>query len=268
MLKNIPFYASLLNRELANGKITKHSHVLVYGAIETHALGDYGCIASNKTIAAEVGLSTGTVANIISELNASGWIRVNLDEKNHRANIEPKLTITVPTFSQESQEPTEVNPSPADEDPLTRRLTPPSPADEDPLHPPMNIEYSNRNSIEYSNRNTLLVRKRTSEVSKAPAEAAEIAEKMHEMINKRLPNRANKKRTQAQLQKDIETIEKIHRLDGYSYAEINAVMKWSQKDDFWSQNILSTAKLRKQFDKLVLRMRAENKRKRDNIAFI
>ena len=253
MLKNIPFYASLLNRELANGKITKHSHVLVYGAIETHALGDYGCIASNKTIAAEVGLSTGTVANIISELNASGWIRVNLDEKNHRANIEPKLTITVPTFSQESQEPTEVNPSPADED---------------PLHPPMNIEYSNRNSIEYSNRNTLLVRKRTSEVSKAPAEAAEIAEKMHEMINKRLPNRANKKRTQAQLQKDIETIEKIHRLDGYSYAEINAVMKWSQKDDFWSQNILSTAKLRKQFDKLVLRMRAENKRKRDNIAFI
>ena len=253
MLKNIPFYASLLNRELANGKRTKHSHVLVYGAIETHALGDYGCIASNKTIAAETGLTAGTVANTISELNASGWIKVTLNENNHRVNIEPKLTINTPTFSQGSQELTEVNPSAAAEP---------------PLQPRMNIEYSNRNNIEYSNRNTLLVRKRTSEVSKTSAEAAEIVEKMHEMIKKRLPNRANKKRTQAQLQKDIETIEKIHRLDGYSYAEINAVMKWSQEDDFWSQNILSTAKLRKQFDKLVLRMRAENKKKRDNIAFI
>nr|DAV75072.1 MAG TPA: helix-turn-helix domain protein [Caudoviricetes sp.] len=268
MLKNIPFYASLLNRELANGKRTKHSHVLVYGAIETHALGDYGCIASNKTIAAETGLTAGTVANTISELNASGWIKVTLNENNHRVNIEPKLTINTPTFSQGSQELTEVNPSAAAEPPLSRGLTPPSAAAEPPLQPRMNIEYSNRNNIEYSNRNTLLVRKRTSEVSKTSAEAAEIVEKMHEMIKKRLPNRANKKRTQAQLQKDIETIEKIHRLDGYSYAEINAVMKWSQEDDFWSQNILSTAKLRKQFDKLVLRMRAENKKKRDNIAFI
>ena len=268
MLKNIPFYASLLNRELANGKKTKHSHVLVYGAIETHALGDYGCIASNKTIAAETGFNAGTVANIISELNASGWIKVNMDEKHHRVNIEPKLTINVPTFSQGSQELTGVDPSPAEEHPLPRRGTPPTPAEEPPLNPPMNIEYSNRYSNRNSNRNTLLVRKQTSEVSKAPAEAAEIVEKMHEMIKKRLPNRANKKRTQAQLQKDIETIEKIHRLDGYSYAEINAVMKWSQEDDFWSQNILSTAKLRKQFDKLVLRMRAENKKKRDNIAFI
>jgi len=143
-------------------------------------------------------------------------------------------------------------------------ITPATGAIGAPLPPPMNIEYSNRNS----NRNTLLVRQRTSEVSKTSAEAAEIVEKMHEMIKRRLPNRANKKRTQAQLQKDIETIEKIHRLDGYSYAEINAVMKWSQEDDFWSQNILSTAKLRKQFDKLVLRMRAEQKKKRDNIAFI
>nr|DAF04313.1 MAG TPA: helix-turn-helix domain protein [Caudoviricetes sp.] len=268
MLKNIPFYASLLNRELANGKITKHSHVLVYGAIETHALGDYGCIASNKTIAAETGLAYKTVANIISELNASGWVKVNLDEQHHRVNVVPMITINIPTFSQKSQEPTEVNPAPADEHHLTRRGTLPTPADEDPLHPPMNIEYSNRNNIEYSNRNTLLVRKRTSEVSKTSAEAAEIVENMHEMIKKRLPNRANKKRTQAQLQKDIETIEKIHRLDGYSYAEINAVMKWSQEDDFWSQNILSTAKLRKQFDKLVLRMRTEQKKKRDNIAFI
>lgn len=268
MLKNIPFYASLLNRELANGKITKHSHVLVYGAIETHAMGDYGCIASNKTIAAETGLAYKTVTNIISELNASGWIKVNMNEKNHRVNIEPKLTIAVPTFSQESQELTEVNPSPAEEGSSPRRGTPPSPAEEPPLPPRRTIEYSNRNRNRNSNRNTLLVRKRTSEVSKTSAEAAEIVEKMHEMIKKRLPNRANKKRTQAQLQKDIETIEKIHRLDGYSYAEINAVMKWSQEDDFWSQNILSTAKLRKQFDKLVLRMRAEQKKKRDNIAFI
>ena len=130
MLKNIPFYASLLNRELSNGKITKHSHVLVYGAIETHAMGDYGCIASNKTIAAETGLAYKTVTNIISELNASGWIKVNLDKNNHRTNIEPKLTIAVPTFSQESQELTEITPPSAKEDPFPRRGTPPSPTED------------------------------------------------------------------------------------------------------------------------------------------
>ena len=53
MLKHIPFYASLMGAKLYDKDTATTSHVLVYGAIEAHSMGDKGCIASNKTIANE-----------------------------------------------------------------------------------------------------------------------------------------------------------------------------------------------------------------------
>lgn len=46
------------------------------------------------------------------------------------------------------------------------------------------------------------------------------------------------------------------RLDGRKPEKIAAVIRWVQMDEFWQKNILSTAKLRKQFDRL--EMVAEN----------
>lgn len=43
--------------------------------------------------------------------------------------------------------------------------------------------------------------------------------------------------------------------DGYSAAEVEAVVRWCQADDFWKSNILSAGKLREQFTRL--RMQAE-----------
>ena len=74
MLRHIPFYASLLGREMANGKQSTNAQVLVYGAIEVHAMGDRGCIASDETIAAETGLKASSVSSIISVLKKSDWI--------------------------------------------------------------------------------------------------------------------------------------------------------------------------------------------------
>jgi hypothetical protein len=45
----------------------------------------------------------------------------------------------------------------------------------------------------------------------------------------------------------------IHR-DGRLPERIEAVIRWCQADPFWSNNILSTAKLRKHFDRLELEM--------------
>ena len=45
-------------------------------------------------------------------------------------------------------------------------------------------------------------------------------------------------------------IEKIHRLDKRSWGEISDVLTFAISDDFWSRNILSGAKLRKQFSAL------------------
>lgn len=93
MLKHIPFYASLLGRELYKGRKAQRNHVLVYGAIETHDLGPKGCIASNKTLSEETAFSIQTVVNAISELARAGWIMVEIDNNNHRQGIQPTLTL-------------------------------------------------------------------------------------------------------------------------------------------------------------------------------
>lgn len=46
-------------------------------------------------------------------------------------------------------------------------------------------------------------------------------------------------------------IEKIKRIDGRSYEDIEKVIRWAKKpDNFWFSNIMSGEKLRKQFDRL------------------
>jgi len=52
-------------------------------------------------------------------------------------------------------------------------------------------------------------------------------------------------------------IDKIHRLDGQPWEHIEAVIGWCQADSFWSPNILSGVKLRKQFNQLFAKMAAK-----------
>lgn len=54
-------------------------------------------------------------------------------------------------------------------------------------------------------------------------------------------------------------IEAIHRLDGRTYEQIEWMIRWTQQDDFWKKNILSPAKLRKQFNNLVVRAKSKVK---------
>lgn len=61
-------------------------------------------------------------------------------------------------------------------------------------------------------------------------------------------------------QKWAADIEKLNRIDGYPYDVIMAVVRWSQDDDFWKQNIRSGSKLRKQFETLLVRMKSQKQR--------
>lgn len=56
--------------------------------------------------------------------------------------------------------------------------------------------------------------------------------------------------------KAYEAINRLHRLDGYDYRTIEAIIRWSQQDEFWRQNIRSAEKLRKQFEQLLIRAKA------------
>ena len=50
----------------------------------------------------------------------------------------------------------------------------------------------------------------------------------------------------------VEDIRRLVEIDKRSEQEIEKVIKWCQQDDFWKSNILSAAKLRKQFPRLYM----------------
>jgi hypothetical protein len=61
------------------------------------------------------------------------------------------------------------------------------------------------------------------------------------------------------LQKWAVHIDRMIRLDHRKSERIEAAIRWCQKDDFWQNNILSTEKLRKHFDRLELEMARNQK---------
>lgn len=60
-------------------------------------------------------------------------------------------------------------------------------------------------------------------------------------------------------------IRKIREIDRRTHKQIEYVIKWVQNDDFWKQNILSPVKLRKQFNSLVVKIKAQVSPKRRRI---
>ena len=61
-------------------------------------------------------------------------------------------------------------------------------------------------------------------------------------------------RTENQLDKWADDIDKIHRIDGRSWEDIEKVIRWAKDDKFWRDNIISGAKLRQQFDQLIIKV--------------
>jgi hypothetical protein len=51
------------------------------------------------------------------------------------------------------------------------------------------------------------------------------------------------------------TLDRMHRIDGRTWEEIEGAIRWSQSDSFWSSNIHSPDSLRKHFDKMRLQAR-------------
>lgn len=95
MLHTIPFHTSLIGKLRPNGEPVTSSHILVYGSVEVHSAGDLGCIASNKKIGEETNISSVMVSKILSDLSEMGWVKVVMDDKNHRLSIIPLMTLTL-----------------------------------------------------------------------------------------------------------------------------------------------------------------------------
>ena len=77
---------------------------------------------------------------------------------------------------------------------------------------------------------------------------------LFEKIKERLPNKK-----EPDFQKWADEVRKTVELDGVPVERYKEVLDWSQNDDFWQANILSTNKLRKQFDTIYLQMQRDSK---------
>ena len=70
-------------------------------------------------------------------------------------------------------------------------------------------------------------------------------------------NPEHKALTEAQKQKWADNIRLMIERDNRSPQQICNMIDWSQANEFWQQNILSTAKLRKQYDRMAVRARRD-----------
>jgi len=78
----------------------------------------------------------------------------------------------------------------------------------------------------------------------------------------------NPKFKKPDLQKWCIHIDRAIRIDKRTPNELRKAILWSQQDNFWHTNILSTNKLRKQFDKLWVKMKNKKpKRNQDSVYF-
>jgi DNA-binding Lrp family transcriptional regulator len=71
--------------------------------------------------------------------------------------------------------------------------------------------------------------------------------------------RNNQKAKEPNLQKWAKSFDYILRIDKRDFEEVKTLIKWCQNDTFWYKNILSADSLRKQYDRLVLGMKNNNK---------
>ncbi len=76
---------------------------------------------------------------------------------------------------------------------------------------------------------------------------------LSELLLKKILSR-NLNHKKPNLQTWAKDVDRMIRIDHRTPEDIRAVIEWCQADTFWQNNILSTAKLRGQFDQLLLKM--------------
>ena len=79
------------------------------------------------------------------------------------------------------------------------------------------------------------------------------------LFQKMLEN--NPKAKAPNLQSWAKHVDLMIRIDKRPHSEIESVIEWCQRDNFWRSNILSTAKLREKYDQLSLIMNPNNNSK-------
>lgn len=135
------------------------------------------------------------------------------------------------------------------------------------------VDTSNDNSValnRYRNRTRNRIRNNTSgksgtshkkAVRKFAEDSTEMKLALYLFAKIKQNNPEHKSLTDSQKQKWADSIRLMIERDKRTPQQIHNMIDWCQADDFWKQNILSTAKLRKQYDTMRPKAKAEWERR-------
>ena len=182
------------------------------------------CWASNAFLAKRMGISENWVSQRISKLEKLGLIE--------KVGFNGRFRIIKASLLQKSKPACYKNQS----QPLTK------------VKPENKVE----NKVE--NKTIMPAPEKPAPARELPKEARQLAERLHKWILKNKPDRKIQNGWEERWTSDID---KMHRLDGRSWKQIMGAIDWSQRDDFWRQNVLSGANLRKHYDRIEDRARME-----------
>ena len=121
------------------------------------------------------------------------------------------------------------------------------------------------NTIDTITKDTITKDTKYSRKSKKPtfdnqSTPFQLSKYLFDLIEKRNPNFKK-----PDLQSWAYEIDKMIRIDKRDPQNIGAVINWCQQNEFWQNNVLSTTKLRKQFDQLFLKMGSQQKTYHDRL---
>ena len=215
---------------------------------------DKGCYINNKTFADRLGVTRRYVKKIIKQLKEKGVI-MNIGRDEYHRFLVPGREQSLPLFDTPNSDKT----PPFEHGPKGELQDTPYKAQ----NAPQKVNYRTPGGCTTGHRGgelqdtggvncrtpVVTIKKHNKGTIRNNSQASRLALLLLDLIIERNP-----KHKKPNLRKWEIHIDRLIRIDKRKPEIIEQVIRWCQSDDFWQDNILSTEKLRKQFDQLFLKM--------------
>lgn len=124
------------------------------------------------------------------------------------------------------------------------------------------------NTVPTRDKETQEVKKEKKETKPKPLPTAEAMRLAQLLLDCILHNNDQYRHTKQTTTTWAYDIEKLMRIDKFTYEQVEAIIKFAQSHDFWHKNILSGSKLRKQFNRLVAELKSKQRHNGDNVVLM
>ncbi len=192
---------------------------------------DNGCFASNPYFSEFFGISTTRVSIVINSLVKKGYVNSVIEYKKGTKQILKRvLNISYRPYLTNVKAPMQQK-----------------------LKPPIQQKLKDKNTVINKTSNNTI-----------KEEAKTLSKLLFDLHVKNIDSGFTK--TESNLISWAKDIDKINRIDGRPWEQIESVIKWTKGDSFWSGNVMSGKKLREKFDRLVAESKKKQKgqEKKDN----